>query len=1038
MTQAAPKPLDSLEIQQFAQSGECDLSKCNLVAIPPKIFELTGLRVLNLYRNPLTTLPPEIGQLTNLQQLDLDDNQLTTLPPEIGQLTGLRVLNLDGNQLTTLPPEISQLTNLRELNLGSNQLTTLPPEIGQLTGLRELNLYTNHLTTLPPEICQLTGLRELNLSNNQLTTLPPEICQLTNLQQLILYRNQLITLAPEICQLANLQYLDVDGNHQLTTLPPEIGQLTNLEHLDLGRNDGNKISALPPEIGQLANLQTLIIGNSQLTALPWQLADLLDSGLNLQLGENPFQGPIAELAKAGSEILAGYLHSLKDGEPQYEAKVMLVGEGEVGKTSLIASLLGEPFEDRRLTTHGIEIRALDLPNPDAGCELKVRAWDFGGQEVYRISHQFFFSENALYLVVWKPREGQEQNEVEGWLRRIRLRVRQNARALIVATHCADGRHPDLDYPSLRRAFPTLVAGNHEVDSKAGSGLDALSQAIGREVLTLPQMGQLLSPQWILARDEILGLAESKPEISYDRFTEICLSHGIGPAETRALAAYLHILGRIIYYGNDEGLRDSVILNPEWLTKAISYVLEDTPTRKAGGILKHARLRQIWLHPEQGPGYPEKYHPYFLRLMEKFDISYRFDDDPYSSLVAQLTPHERPSLAWETEAEPHEGIRRLRLACQLSEPVPGLIAWLTVRHHRAATGRHWRSGVFLRHPISAYASEALIELAAPDLLTVEVRAPSPDYFFNVLRDSIEDLMTRRWPGLNYELLIPCPGYAKDGTRCAAVISMSGLLAYREEGETHYRCMQCRTRHDLAALLTGFPSTELQPELKLIHTAITRVEREVHSGLASVGAQAAETANIMRKVLIAVTTEFGDCPRLFTLTRRNPSGAARLRVDQDHYRLTLWCEHPGHPHPWPNAIYEIAKPKQWILSVAPAATIILKILRLATPVAAAVTGAILTPTQLQHAQAELQLATTLAQVLPEYDPARDPELDSRAQAPLAPAQGQAWRAIRTVIFEHDPTHSFGDLRRVQASSGEFLWVCPDHYSDYDPGLPAIPPP
>ena len=56
--------------------------------------------------------------------------------------------------------------------------------------------------------------------------------------------------------------------------------------------------------------------------------------------------------------------------------------------------------------------------------MTVRAWDFGGQEVYRITHQFFFSQRALYLVVWKPREGQEQNEVEGWLRRIRLRVGQ--------------------------------------------------------------------------------------------------------------------------------------------------------------------------------------------------------------------------------------------------------------------------------------------------------------------------------------------------------------------------------------------------------------------------------------------------------------------------------------------------------------------------------------------------------------------------------------------------------------------------------------
>ena len=70
--------------------------------------------------------------------------------------------------------------------------------------------------------------------------------------------------------------------------------------------------------------------------------------------------------------------------------------------------------------------------------------------------------------------------------------------------------------------------------------------------------------------------------------------------------------------------------------------------------------------------------------------------------------------------------------------------------------HWRRGVFLRHPIAAYASEALLELRGSSELAVEVRAPSPDLYFNVLRDSIEDLITRRWPGLDYHLFIPCPG------------------------------------------------------------------------------------------------------------------------------------------------------------------------------------------------------------------------------------------------------------------------------------------
>jgi hypothetical protein len=53
----------------------------------------------------------------------------------------------------------------------------------------------------------------------------------------------------------------------------------------------------------------------------------------------------------------------------------------------------------------------------------------------------------------------------------------------------------------------------------------------------------------------------------------------------------------------------------------------------------------------------------------------------------------------------------------------------------------------------------------------------------------------------------------------------------------------------------------------------------------------------------------------------------------------------------------------------------------------------------------------------------------------AEAEALRTLRALIFEHDPQRKFGGLRRVQASSGDFLWVCSNHYTEYDPGLPEM---
>ena len=83
-------------------------------------------------------------------------------------------------------------------------------------------------------------------------------------------------------------------------------------------------------------------------------------------------------------------------------------------------------------------------------------------------------------------------------------------------------------------------------------------------------------------------------------------------------------------------------------------------------------------------------------------------------------------------------------------------------------------------------------------------------------------------------------------------------------------------------------------------------------------------------------------------------------------------------------------------------------------------------------------TLVDKLPEHvgEHERDTEPHKPRKDQLSPAEGQALRNFRTLLFRNDPGRTFGGLRRVQAPAGEFLWVCTHHYPEYDPGLPDIP--
>lgn len=117
--------------------------------------------------------------------------------------------------------------------------------------------------------------------------------------------------------------------------------------------------------------------------------------------------------------------------------------------------------------------------------------------------------------------------------------------------------------------------------------------------------------------------------------------------------------------------------------------------------------------------------YFLRLMEKFDFSYRLEDGRHSLIARPGSQgfHGNLTLLCQTGCGTWSWYAGSAIVC------PGLISALTVRLSYADTGMRWRNGVFLRHPNASYASEALMELASTDL-RIEVRAPLPDLFLHV--------------------------------------------------------------------------------------------------------------------------------------------------------------------------------------------------------------------------------------------------------------------------------------------------------------------
>jgi WD40 repeat protein len=98
------------------------------------------------------------------------------------------------------------------------------------------------------------------------------------------------------------------------------------------------------------------------------------------------------------------------------AKVVLLGEGTVGKTSLAHRLIEDKYVIRD-RTHGMNVWRLDLPlPPDATLEREALLWDLAGQEDYRLIHQLFLEETALALLLINPQKEDPFAETGDWLK----------------------------------------------------------------------------------------------------------------------------------------------------------------------------------------------------------------------------------------------------------------------------------------------------------------------------------------------------------------------------------------------------------------------------------------------------------------------------------------------------------------------------------------------------------------------------------------------------------------------------------------------
>jgi len=450
--------------------------------------------------------------------------------------------------------------------------------------------------------------------------------------------HEIYALPSDIGLLTNLRSLDLHGN-KLTTIPPEIGELQNLTRLNISNNI---ITKLPPEIGELTNLRELDINTNRLTDLPKEINNLKNlSILNLQ--NNMLDIPPEILSKTGEpSSIINFYNWIVGGKrkPISEIKLLTVGQGAVGKTSIIQRILFDTFTYNQNKTEGIYIskwqvvgkdnERFELQIPNYENKIALNLWDFGGQEIMHATHQFFLTKRSLYLLVLDARLTQEENRVEYWLKIIQSFGGESP-VLIVGNKT--DQHPlDIDRTGLQKKYPNIV-GILETSAATGAGIVALKAEIAKQVDTLPHVRDLLPETWFTVKSKLEELGRDKNFITQDEYLSLCGANEVTDETSQhTLIGFLHDLGVVLHFQDDPRLEALGILNPQWVTNGVYKILNSHELFQNQGTLTLPILNKT-LNP---PEYPSNKRLFIVDMMKKFELCYDIEPDK-SFLIPDLLP-----------------------------------------------------------------------------------------------------------------------------------------------------------------------------------------------------------------------------------------------------------------------------------------------------------------------------------------------------------------------------------------------------------------
>lgn len=586
---------------------------------------------------------------------------------------------------------------------------------------------------------KLHGWQTLDLRNCGLSEIPAEVYNYTDL----------VTI-----DFSNDSFCDEPRRNKIKIVPNDISKLKHLKRLNLSNN---QLETISESLSTLNKLTYLNLCNNKLTDISEKIANM-PSLSEICLDENPFDMLPPEIVARGISAIRNFYKELEEKDFLYEVKLLLVGQGRVGKTCLSNALIDDNYKlTDKESTEGININRWIIPkdviskiNPKIQRDFQINIWDFGGQEIYHSTHQFFLTKRSIYLLVTESRKEDSHDDFFYWLNIIKL-LGDTSPVILVLNKC-DQSTKELPFKEFKDSFSNLID-FHKISLKAGheDKLESFKLALKNIASNLPHIGNALPKVWVEIRNELEELKVSGINyISENEYLELCKKHYRKEESALFLSGYFHDLGVLLHFQDDIDLKDTVFLNHEWLTTGVYKILDDSKVIEQKGRFTIDDVKRIWSTEE----YKYKIRE-LISLMKnrKFDLCFELPNNEY--LVPRLLPVDEVEHTWESSPENTKFEFRYKFMPK------GILTRLIVKlNSDIFENKYWRYGVILE---SDGTSAIIREKYFENKITIELSGNNKREYLFYIRKVINEIH-KDYNKIKVSEMIPC-----NCSHCKTVLS-----------------------------------------------------------------------------------------------------------------------------------------------------------------------------------------------------------------------------------------------------------------------------